>query len=203
MALRASTSAALVAARPLLTTTAVPLCCNAALQKARRYATRGRPKGSGNKTPIKDLSSEVPTALDLHEPSVPIPPTTVPDKPSVTRFRNEPIAPTLRPYQDECIEAVMDYLGRGDKRLGVSLATGSGKTVIFTNLISRVPAPSPERTQTMILVHRQELAEQAYNMVKRTHPELTVELEMGSDHRASGVADVTISMVQSLVASDG
>jgi len=35
----------------------------------------------------------------------------------------------LRHYQEECIQSVLDYLAKGQKRLGISLATGSGKTV--------------------------------------------------------------------------
>jgi ATP-dependent helicase IRC3 len=35
----------------------------------------------------------------------------------------------LREYQEECIQSVLTYLGKGHKRLGISLATGSGKTV--------------------------------------------------------------------------
>jgi superfamily II DNA or RNA helicase len=35
----------------------------------------------------------------------------------------------LRDYQEECIKSVLSYLDKGHKRLGVSLATGSGKTV--------------------------------------------------------------------------
>jgi superfamily II DNA or RNA helicase len=35
----------------------------------------------------------------------------------------------LREYQEECIQSVLSYLKNGHKRLGISLATGSGKTV--------------------------------------------------------------------------
>ena len=35
----------------------------------------------------------------------------------------------LRQYQEECIQSVITQLAKGDKRLGISLATGSGKTV--------------------------------------------------------------------------
>jgi len=35
----------------------------------------------------------------------------------------------LRKYQEECIQAVLASLEQGNKRLGISLATGSGKTV--------------------------------------------------------------------------
>lgn len=35
----------------------------------------------------------------------------------------------LREYQEECIQSVLLYLKNGHKRLGISLATGSGKTV--------------------------------------------------------------------------
>lgn len=40
-----------------------------------------------------------------------------------------PVQIRLRQYQEECIQAVLSHLKEGHKRLGVSLATGSGKTV--------------------------------------------------------------------------
>lgn len=35
----------------------------------------------------------------------------------------------LRDYQEECIDSVLSSLKSGHKRVGISLATGSGKTV--------------------------------------------------------------------------
>lgn len=39
----------------------------------------------------------------------------------------------LRQYQEECIQSVLDHIAKGHKRLGVSLATGAGKTVCFAS----------------------------------------------------------------------
>ena len=41
----------------------------------------------------------------------------------------------LRQYQEECIQSVLSYLEKGHKRLGISLATGSGKTVSIRALL--------------------------------------------------------------------
>jgi ATP-dependent helicase IRC3 len=40
-----------------------------------------------------------------------------------------PLKIRLREYQEECIQAVLSHLEKGHKRLGISLATGAGKTV--------------------------------------------------------------------------
>lgn len=107
----------------------------------------------------------------------------------------------LRPYQDECIQAVLQHLELGHKRLGISLATGSGKTVVFSHLIERVPSPTPDATQTLILVHRRELVEQAARHCQNTYPNKTIEIEMGSSH-ASGLADITVASVQSIMSGE-
>ncbi|KAH8592966.1 DEAD/DEAH box helicase-like protein [Bisporella sp. PMI_857] len=107
----------------------------------------------------------------------------------------------LRKYQEECIQAVLSSLGQGHKRLGVSLATGSGKTVIFTQLIDRVIPHTKSAYQTLILAHRQELVEQAARHCSSAYPSKTVEIEMGSLH-ASGSADITVASLQSIVSGD-
>jgi superfamily II DNA or RNA helicase len=50
-------------------------------------------------------------------------------KQSSIRFSSGLAPLRLRDYQEECIKSVLSYLKNGHKRLGVSLATGSGKTV--------------------------------------------------------------------------
>jgi ATP-dependent helicase IRC3 len=106
----------------------------------------------------------------------------------------------LREYQEECIQSVLSYLQKGHKRLGVSLATGSGKTVIFTHLIDRVPA-SGDASQTLILAHRRELVEQAARHCSLAYPDKQVDIEMGN-HHASGAADITVASIQSIMSGD-
>ncbi|KAK4231283.1 putative ATP-dependent helicase IRC3 [Podospora fimiseda] len=108
---------------------------------------------------------------------------------------------TLRAYQEECIQSVLAAIENGQKRLGVSLATGSGKTVIFTHLIDRVQPPNELANQTLILAHRRELVEQAAKHCMKTYPNKTVELEL-SKHWASGTADITVASLQSILSKD-
>ena len=44
------------------------------------------------------------------------------------------LKPKLRDYQQECIRSVLSSLRRGHKRVGISLATGSGKTVTILHV---------------------------------------------------------------------
>jgi ATP-dependent helicase IRC3 len=111
-----------------------------------------------------------------------------------------PLQITLREYQEECIQSVLSYLDKGHKRLGVSLATGAGKTVIFTHLIDRIAA-ADDAAQTLILAHRRELVEQAARHCALTYPRKHVEIELGK-HHASGAADITIASVQSIMSGD-
>ncbi|SSD58864.1 related to Putative ATP-dependent helicase IRC3 [Saccharomycodes ludwigii] len=102
-----------------------------------------------------------------------------------------PIQPTLREYQKDCINACLDHISRGIYNIGVSVATGGGKTVIFSNLIKNyknlLSLSNPQNNNVpppvfLILVHRRELVYQTYNTIKKFQPDLEVQIEMGKEH---------------------
>ncbi|GKZ17383.1 hypothetical protein AbraIFM66951_004683 [Aspergillus brasiliensis] len=121
--------------------------------------------------------------------------------PSATSTPAKPPAIVLRDYQEECIQSVLDHLDQGHKRLGVSLATGAGKTVIFTQLIGRIPPRNGVHDKTLILVHRRELVEQAARHCRLAYPNRSVEIEMGNNV-ASGSGDIIIASIRSLTSKD-
>lgn len=150
---------------------------------------RGRLPGILNQT--RTLQRPLPGLRHLRELSTP----------AVSDKNNETPKIQLRPYQEESITSVLTNLAQGSRRLGLSLATGSGKTVIFSHLIDRVPAPKPEATRTLVLAHRRELVEQAARHVGQLYPHKSVEIEMGNQH-ATGTADITVASVQSITSGE-
>lgn len=82
--------------------------------------------------------------------------------------------------------------------MGVSSPTGSGKTTIFTELISKIPSKDNKATQALVLVNGVTLAQQATERARCMFPHWRVEMEQGSRHVATGHADVTVAMVQTL-----
>ena len=114
-------------------------------------------------------------------------------------FDSPSIAPklTLRPYQDDCITACLDALHRGIRRQVVSCPTGSGKTIIFANLIAQLPAPRPGADQVLVLAHREELVRQNAEKIANANPDLHVAIEKGDEH-ASPYADVISASVPTL-----
>ncbi|KAI6153633.1 P-loop containing nucleoside triphosphate hydrolase protein [Pisolithus tinctorius] len=107
----------------------------------------------------------------------------------------------LRPYQEACLEACRAALAAGRRRIGVSLPTGAGKTTVFLTLLSRIAPPeqSPSAAKSLIIVNNIELARQAAVQAARLFPDWRVEIEQGAKHRASGLADVTVATVQTLL----
>ncbi|KAJ6575059.1 P-loop containing nucleoside triphosphate hydrolase protein [Mycena capillaripes] len=106
----------------------------------------------------------------------------------------------LRPYQEQCLLACTEALESGASRIGVSLPTGSGKTTVFISLLSRItpPTSNPRASRSLIVVNSIELARQSAEQVGRLFPDWTVEIEQGTKHQASGLADVTVATYQTL-----
>ncbi|KAG0788923.1 hypothetical protein G6F62_002408 [Rhizopus arrhizus] len=105
---------------------------------------------------------------------------------------------SLRTYQKECIETSLKELKAGCYKQVVSLPVGSGKTVIMSNLIPCIPCPTPKATKVLLLAHRQELLNQAYNQIKRYNPNLIVEIDQGKRVADYDNADVIIASVPTL-----
>ncbi|KAJ2551727.1 DEAD DEAH box helicase [Coemansia sp. RSA 1878] len=104
---------------------------------------------------------------------------------------------TLRPYQQECIDKSLSELKSGVWRQAVSLPVGSGKTVVFSNLIQHVKGRTELATKTLVLAHREELLAQAARQIQRASPHLVVEIDQGS-RVANPAADVVVASVPTL-----
>lgn len=101
----------------------------------------------------------------------------------------------LRPYQEATLDAIRAAYITGVRRQLISLATGTGKTVIFSNLDRKVQDILPG--QTLVLAHREELIKQAQEKIAHWNPGLSVGIEMAGDY-ADTNSDVIVSSVATL-----
>lgn len=99
---------------------------------------------------------------------------------------------TLRPYQQEALDAIVSNYDNGISRQLVVLPTGAGKTVIF----SQMPTIKKDSLPMLVLAHRGELLEQARNKILASNPHLTVEIEQAE--RRAGHVDVVVASVATL-----
>ena len=99
---------------------------------------------------------------------------------------------TLRPYQQEALDSIVDNSSRGINKQLVVLPTGAGKTVIFSHL----PKIKTDALPMLVLAHRSELLDQARSKILASNPELTVEIEQAE--RKAGYADVVVASVATL-----
>lgn len=100
----------------------------------------------------------------------------------------------LRDYQRETIDAVTAAHGSGMQRPAVVLPTGAGKTVIFTHMATEHLAAQNGRV--LILVHRDELADQTVNKFRQIAPHLNVGKVKAADNHVD--ADVIVASVQTV-----
>lgn len=74
----------------------------------------------------------------------------------------------LRPYQREAVDAVLGAPARGVRRPLVKLPTGTGKTIVFAEVIRR------RGGRALVIAHREELLEQARDKLHLVAPDLGV-----------------------------
>lgn len=113
----------------------------------------------------------------------------------------------LRPYQSESIEKITGAWGEGMQRPAAVLATGLGKTVIFSHLaqhftdaqngpLDALKIRAHGGSRAVILVHRDELADQALSKLHAVAPELKLGKVKAKDNDIT--ADVMVCSVQTL-----
>lgn len=85
--------------------------------------------------------------------------------------------PNLRAYQRDALAASKGRFDAGINRQLIALPTGTGKTVIFANLLQH---PGIEK-KMLVLVHRQELAQQALERLRQYNGGVSIGLEIGKD----------------------
>lgn len=102
----------------------------------------------------------------------------------------------LRPYQNDAVQAVLRHWqnGRGMRRPLLCLATGAGKTIIFSSIIRHF---SQYQVRSLVLVHRQELALQAVEKLRYVYPEAEVGIVKGQVNQPD--AQVVVASVQTLM----
>lgn len=113
----------------------------------------------------------------------------------------------LRPYQSEAIEKIFGAWREGMQRPSVVLPTGTGKTVVFSHLVQhfidaqtgpldalRVSPSGAARA--VILVHRDELADQTLAKLRTIAPELNIGKVKAGDNDVT--ADVMVCSIQTL-----
>lgn len=108
----------------------------------------------------------------------------------------------LRGYQTDAIDAVFKAWADGMTRPAIVLPTGAGKTVVFSALIKQFRERHYDTPlqhtglRVIVLVHRDELADQAMAKIHATAPHLTVGKVKAETRQVT--ADVMVCSVQTL-----
>lgn len=96
----------------------------------------------------------------------------------------------LRPYQEDALTALAADWSCGYRRIGVSAATGTGKTVIMSHLAHRHVA----RGRVLILVHRDELVRQTVDKLSRVDNSVSIGVVKAGENSAG--ARIVVASVQ-------
>ena len=101
----------------------------------------------------------------------------------------------LRPYQAAAIQAILSVWAMGERRTLISLPTGTGKTIVFSQIAKEI---AEEGYRVLILAHRGELLKQAMNKLKLVTG-IEGALEQGQCTSIGSDAKIVIASVQSMM----
>lgn len=101
----------------------------------------------------------------------------------------------LRDYQEECIADLERRFSAGARRVPSVLATGLGKTVIFSALVERWISLNPTK-RVLILAHTDELVLQAASQLKKANPTRRIGVVKAERNEVTG--HVVVASVQTL-----
>lgn len=101
---------------------------------------------------------------------------------------------TLRPYQGEARDAVLNEWAQGHQRTLLVLPTGTGKTVVFASVVDE---QTRDGSRTLVLAHRGELLMQAADKL-RDACGIQSALEKAESSSLGSFLPVTVGSVQSL-----
>lgn len=100
----------------------------------------------------------------------------------------------LRDYQEQAVKAVFTEWADGRLKTLLVCPTGTGKTVIFSEIVRRIVAAGK---RVLVLAHREELLNQAAEKIETLTGCMTA-LEKGAQTSLHSMAPITIASVQTL-----
>ena len=101
----------------------------------------------------------------------------------------------LYPFQKEAKDAVLRHWEKGNRAALISLPTGSGKTIVFSDILQS--SLSGGSGKGLVLVHRDELLRQAIEKLNFVWPKVKVSIVDASSTNFAG--QITIASVMSIV----
>jgi superfamily II DNA or RNA helicase len=101
----------------------------------------------------------------------------------------------LYPFQKEAKDAVLRHWEKGNRAALISLPTGSGKTIVFSETLQS--SLSGKKDKGLVLVHRDELLRQAIEKLNFVWPEVKVSTVDAASSNFAG--QITIASVMSIV----
>lgn len=99
----------------------------------------------------------------------------------------------LRPYQLEFVERVREAVKAGKRRLLASFPTGTGKTIMFAEIIRR---SCMNGCRALVLAHRTELIQQSCDKIRMVYP--GADIGVVKDERNEHDRQITVASVQTL-----